>query len=50
VKDLLKNVDILLYASGSEDILQWVPNNVEVIEYLHAPVPESLNRLRPLLA
>jgi DNA-binding transcriptional regulator YhcF (GntR family) len=49
VKSLLLKIDVLLYASGSEEILEWVPPSVETIEYLHEPVIESVNRLRSFL-
>jgi DNA-binding transcriptional regulator YhcF (GntR family) len=50
VKSLLGKIDVLVYASGSEAVLDWLPPNVEAIELRHAPEPDSVNRLRPLLA
>lgn len=50
VKDMLTQVDVIVYASGSERILEWLPVGVEAFEYRHTPEPDSLNRLRPLLS
>lgn len=50
VKDMLRQVDVVIYASGSERILEWLPNGVAAFEYRHVPDPASLNRLRPLIA
>jgi hypothetical protein len=50
VRSLLGKIDVLIYASGSEAVLDWLPPNVEAIELRHAPEPDSVNRLRPLLA
>lgn len=50
VKELLAQVDVVVYASGSERILAWLPNGLEAFEYRHVPDPTSLNRLRPLLS
>lgn len=50
VKNLLGKIDVLVYASGSEAVLDWLPPRVEAIELRHAPEPDSVNRLRPLLA
>jgi DNA-binding transcriptional regulator YhcF (GntR family) len=49
VKQMLGQVDVVIYASGSERIVGWVPEGVEAFEYRHIPDPASLNRLRPLL-
>jgi len=49
VREMLAQVDIVVYASGSEKILEWLPNGMEAFEYRHVPDPASLNRLRPLL-
>jgi len=50
VKDILTQVDMVVYASGSERVLEWLPVGVEAFEYRHTPEPDSLNRLRPLLS
>lgn len=50
VREILAQVDVVVHASGSERILEWLPNGVEAIEYRHVPNPASLNRLRPLLS
>ena len=50
VRDMLAKVDVVVYASGAEKVLKWLPDGVEAIEYLHAPEPSSVNRLRSLLA
>ena len=49
VEELLRRVDVVVYASGSESILKMLPAGVEAFEYRHVPDPDSLNRLRPLL-
>ncbi len=49
VKSLLGRIDVLVYASGSEAVLDWLPPGVQAIELRHAPEPDSVNRLRPLL-
>lgn len=50
IQEMFKQIDMLLYASGSEDALQGLPSSVPAIEFLHSPVPESVNRLRYYLA
>lgn len=49
IKELFDHIDVLLYASGSEEVLEYLPAHVRAIEFLHSPVPASLNRLRPYL-
>lgn len=49
IKKLLSNIDVLVYHTGCETILEWLPAHVEAIEYLHSPEPDSVARLRPLL-
>jgi DNA-binding transcriptional regulator YhcF (GntR family) len=49
IQDVVNKIDVLLYASGSEEVLKFLPPTVRAIEFLHSPVPESLNRLRPFL-
>jgi len=49
IKEMFNQIDVLLYASGSEEVLEYLPAHVRSIEFLHSPVPESLNRLRPFL-
>jgi DNA-binding transcriptional regulator YhcF (GntR family) len=49
VREMLAQVDVVVYASGSEKILEWLPDGMEAFEYRHVPDPASLNRLRPLL-
>jgi DNA-binding transcriptional regulator YhcF (GntR family) len=49
VKEILEQVDTVVYASGSAKILKWLPGGVEAFEYRHVPDPDSLNRLRVLL-
>lgn len=50
IREMLPRVDVLVYASGSDEILDWLPPNVEAIEYQYWPDPDSVNRLRPLIA
>jgi len=49
IKEIFNLIDVLLYASGSEEVLEYLPPHVRAIEFLHTPVPESLVRLRPYL-
>lgn len=50
IKEMFNHIDVLLYASGSEAVLEYLPARVSAIEFLHSPVPESLNRLRSYLS
>jgi DNA-binding transcriptional regulator YhcF (GntR family) len=47
--ELLEQVDILVYASGSEEVLVRVPERVRAIELRHSLDPDSVRRLRPFL-
>jgi len=47
--EMLKQIDVLIYATGSEKVLEWLPENVEAFEFLHTPKAESVNRLRHVL-
>lgn len=47
--EMLKKIDVLIYATGSEKVLEWVPENVDAFEFLHTPKTESVNRLRLVL-
>jgi DNA-binding transcriptional regulator YhcF (GntR family) len=49
VKEMLHKVDVVVYASGSGQILGWLPGGVQAFEYRHVPDPASLNRLRSLI-
>ncbi len=49
VQGMLGKLDVVIYASGSEKVLEWLTPGVEAIEFRHAPEPDSVNRLRPLL-
>lgn len=49
IKEILTQIDVLVYASGSEAVCDWLPSHVEPIEFRHNPEPDSVNRLRPLL-
>jgi DNA-binding transcriptional regulator YhcF (GntR family) len=49
-REMLKQIDVLVYASGSEQVLDWLTDHVEAIEFRHAPEADSVNRLRPLIA
>ena len=48
IKEMCKHIDLLLYASGSREFVQQLSGNIPTIEFLHSPVPESVNRLRYL--
>lgn len=50
IASLLAGVDVVIYASGSEAILERLPAGVRAIELRHAPEPDSVNRLRVYLA
>lgn len=50
IQHMLATIDVLVYASGSDKVLEWLPKHVEAIEYLYRPDPDSVNRLRPLIA
>jgi len=47
---MLKQIDVLVYASGSEQVLDQLVDHVEAIEFRYAPEADSVNRLRPLIA
>jgi DNA-binding transcriptional regulator YhcF (GntR family) len=49
IKEMYKQIDMLLYASGSEEVIHSLPSHIPTIEFLHSPVPESVNRLRSFL-
>lgn len=49
IKSMLDRVDVVVYNTGCEEILKWIPSGVEAIEYLHSPEPDSVLRLQPLL-
>ncbi len=46
---LLADVDVVVYASGSEAILERLPAEGRAIELRHSPEPDSVNRLRLFL-
>ena len=47
--ELLAQIDVLVYASGSEEVLDRVPERVRAIELRHSLDPDSVRRLRPFL-
>jgi DNA-binding transcriptional regulator YhcF (GntR family) len=49
VREMLLKVDVVVYASGSGQILEWLPDGVQAFEYRHVPDLVSLNRLRSLI-
>lgn len=49
IDDMLGRIDILVYASGSDQLLAELPEGIEAIEYRYEPESDSVNRLRPLL-
>jgi len=49
IKEMFNQIDVLVYASGSEAVLAYLPDHIRAIEFIHSPVPESVNRLRPFL-
>ncbi len=46
---VLARADVVVYASGSEAILERLPIGTTSIEYLHTPEPSTVEDLRPLL-
>lgn len=49
LRNMLRNVDVVVYHSGCEEVIHSLASQVEVIEYLHSPEPDSVLRLRPLI-
>ncbi len=49
IGELLTQIDVLVYASGSEAVLDRVPERVRPIELRHSLDPDSVRRLRPFL-
>lgn len=49
LRKALRQAEAVIYATGSEAVLDMIPPEVEAIEYLHAPDPVSVERLRPLI-
>ena len=49
IRAMVKEMDVLVYASGSERVLKWLPSSVEAIEFRHTPEADSVNRLRFLI-
>jgi len=49
LQDLLAGVDIVIYHSGCERILERIGPGIEAIEFLYSPEPDSVLRLRPLI-
>jgi len=47
---VLARADVIVYASGSEEVLAAVDRRIHAIEYLHTPEPSTVEALRPLLA
>lgn len=50
IREMFKHVDVLVFASGAEQAIQGLPNDIIAFEFLHRPKLESVNRLRPLLS
>lgn len=49
LREALRQADAVIYATGSEAVLDMIPPEMEAIEYLHAPDSVSVERLRPLI-
>jgi hypothetical protein len=49
IREMLSKIDVLIFASGSDGLLQDLPENIEAIELLHEPVQQSVNRLRKFI-
>ncbi len=50
IRQMLGQIDVLVYASGSEALLGRIPETVRAIELRHSPEPDSVRRLRPFIA
>ena len=50
IRQMLGQIDVLVYASGSEAILDRSPETIRAIELRHSPEPDSVRRLRPFIA
>ena len=46
---VLARADVVVYASGSAEVLAALPVGTRAIEYLHTPEPSTVEALRPLL-
>jgi len=46
---VLARADVVVYASGSAEVLAALPAGTPAIEYLHTPEPSTVEALRPLL-
>lgn len=50
VSQLIKSCDVIVYATGSESILEGLPESIRAFEYRHIPDPRSVERdLLPVL-
>jgi len=50
IREMMMEIDVLIYASGSESVLKQVPEDVDTIEFRHTPESESVRRLLPVLS
>ena len=50
LQELLAGVDMVIYHSGCERILDRIGPGIAAIEYLYSPEPDSVLRLRPLIS
>ncbi len=48
-QEVISNIDVLVYASGSEKALEWIPSGMPAFEFLHTPKPSSVHRIRAML-
>lgn len=50
VEQLVRNCNVIVYASGSETVLDGLPERIRAFEYRHVPDPRSVERdLMPVL-
>jgi DNA-binding transcriptional regulator YhcF (GntR family) len=49
IREMMPKIDVLIYASGSEDVLRDLPVDIRAFEFLHEPVQQSVNRLRAFI-
>lgn len=47
---ILSRVRLVIYATGSERVLEWLPPSVQAVEYLHKPDSAMVKMLKTLLA
>jgi DNA-binding transcriptional regulator YhcF (GntR family) len=49
VRDMLSEINVLVYATGSSVVRERAPKDLLMFEFLHTPSPESVNCLRAMI-